>query len=337
MKGRFAPSPTGYMHLGNLWIALLSYLSTRRQKGTFLLRMEDIDRQRSRPEYSDAILDDLEWMGFQWDEGPRAGGVCGSYFQSERTPVYLEVLDTWREKGLLYPCFCKRSRLHNVCSAPHEHEERPYYDGHCRFASENVKENNFYSIGTNEEKGLSAAWRIKIDESIIRFDDIWQGDMKETLLPGCDDFVVRRNDGMFSYQFAVSVDDALMGVTEVVRGYDLLWSTPWQLYLYKLLHYSPPRFGHASLLMDQNGYRLSKRQGGVTIRALREIGMTPQEILGRLAYATGLVQETSCFKKTNNIHNTQWQPLTLQELEARAEIKFAKNPHITLTNFDIKL
>lgn len=323
MKGRFAPSPTGYMHLGNLWIALLSYLSARRQNGTFLIRIEDIDTQRSKPKYSEALLDDLEWLGFDWDEGPRAKGTSGPYFQSERIGLYASILGKWQQNGRVYPCSCKRSRLQQISSAPHEHENRPLYDGHCRHLP-------FYP---NMLKPV--AWRLRTEETSIGFNDIYQGFVSETLIPERDDFVLRRGDGLYSYQLAVAVDDGAMGVTEVIRGYDLLGSTAGQIYLHRLLANEEPKYGHATLLMDQAQHRLSKRQGGITIRTLRDTGMSPEEILGRLAFSVGLVKKMPTSIRSEKKHD--WYPMSLADLQKNFDDSSAKQPHRILTNFDIKL
>lgn len=287
MKGRFAPSPTGYMHLGNVWIALLAYLSVRAQGGTYVLRIEDIDRQRSRPEYSKALLEDLQWLGLYWDEGPLLGEDT-LYYQSNRSAIYDELLQAWKKQGLLYPCFCNRARIQQISSAPHEGEEAAHYDGHCYY----LKEEERQALALEK----SPSWRFHVENENVTFVDFWQGPQEKMVRAACDDFVVKRGDGMFAYQFAVSVDDALMGITEVIRGRDLLSSTPLQLMLHKkylqpTFHHQLPQFGHAPLLIDKEGYRLSKRQKSITIRALRKEGHRAQALLNHLAKVAGLLPE----------------------------------------------
>lgn len=167
MKGRFAPSPTGYIHLGNVWIALLSYISTRQQKGTYVVRMEDIDLQRSKRELGEALLDDLEWLGFEWDEGPRIGGPESTYWQSERQEYYANILECLALEKLIYPCFCNRARLQSIASAPHVGEVVHRYDGHCR----HVDEEKVKTLSAEKDPSL----RLSIDSCDIEFTDRWQG------------------------------------------------------------------------------------------------------------------------------------------------------------------
>jgi len=268
MKGRFAPSPTGYIHLGNVWIALLSYVSTKQQKGQYVVRMEDIDTQRSKRELGEALLDDLEWLGFEWDEGPRVGGPESTYWQSERQTYYRDILEHLASEKLIYPCFCNRTRLQSIASAPHVGEIIHRYDGHCRHLEDKlIKE-----FMTSKEPSL------------------------RLVVNSCDIDLLRRGDGMYAYNLAVVLDDIAMGITEVIRGDDLLETTGQQIYLYKTLQSSftskniqIPSYGHAPLLIDSEGHRLSKRQKSITIRELRESQWSPNRILGELAIAGGLV------------------------------------------------
>ena len=259
MKGRFAPSPTGYIHLGNVWIALLSYISTRQQKGKYVVRMEDIDLQRSKRELGEALLDDLEWLGFEWDEGPRVGGPEVSYWQSERQTYYADILEYLALEKLIYPCFCNRARLQSIASAPHVGEVVHRYDGKCRHLSKNAVD----ELSSIKEPSL----RLAIDSCNLEFDDRWQGTQHIHLEGELDDYVLRRGDGMYAYNLAVVLDDIAMGITEVIRGDDLLDTTGQQLYLYNTLqqcyphkHIEVPKYGHAPLLVDADGNRLSKRQ-----------------------------------------------------------------------------
>lgn len=321
MKGRFAPSPTGHIHLGNVWIAMLSYISTRQQQGSYVLRMEDIDYVRAKRSLGEDLLDDLEWLGFDWDEGPRTGGPDGPYWQSERYDRYTEILDAWQEKGCIYPCYCNRARLQSIASAPHPEEPPHSYDGHCRYLS------------ADERKALRSkkdpSWRLCCDTRSVYFNDTWQGPQLYELQAATHDCVVRRADGMFAYNLAVVLDDAAMGVTEIVRGYDLLDSTPIQLYIYDVLGKEPPIYKHAPLIVDSEGYRLSKRQQSITIRELKASGFSAAMIWGRLALLGGLVDESML-----GPHRT----ITLAELR-NMKLNFAKLkcPSIRLTNFDIKV
>ena len=288
MKGRFAPSPTGYIHLGNVWIALLSYISTRQQKGEYVVRMEDIDQQRSKRELGEALLDDLEWLGFEWDEGPRVGGPEVSYWQSERQIYYSDILEYLVLEKLIYPCFCNRARLQSIASAPHAGEVVHRYDGKCR----HLRDFEILDLRNTKEPSL----RLAVNTCDLNFDDRWQGAQHIHLECELDDYVLRRGDGMYAYNLAVVLDDIAMGITEVIRGNDLLDTTGQQLYLYNILQqcYSykdieVPKYGHAPLLVDADGNRLSKRQKSITIRELREQQWSASRILGELAAAGGLI------------------------------------------------
>ena len=295
MKGRFAPSPTGYIHLGNVWIALLSYISTRQQKGTYVVRMEDIDLQRSKRELGEALLDDLEWLGFEWDEGPRIGGSESTYWQSERQEYYANILECLALEKLIYPCFCNRARLQSIASAPHVGEVVHRYDGHCR----HIDEEEVKALFAEKDPSL----RLSINSCDIEFTDRWQGVQYIHLEGELDDYVLRRGDGMYAYNLAVVLDDIAMGITEVIRGDDLLDTTGQQIYLYKTLqqclhskNITVPSYGHAPLLIDSEGHRLSKRQKSITIRELRDNQWSANRILGELAIVGGLV-------KANTLHN----------------------------------
>ena len=301
MKGRFAPSPTGYIHLGNVWIALLSYISTRQQKGTYVVRMEDIDLQRSKRELGEALLDDLEWLGFEWDEGPRIGGSESIYWQSERQEYYANILECLALEKLIYPCFCNRTRLQSIASAPHVGEVVHRYD----------------------------SLRLFIDSCDIEFTDRWQGVQHIHLEGELDDYVLRRGDGMYAYNLAVVLDDIAMGITEVVRGDDLLDTTGQQIYLYKTLqqclqtkNITVPSYGHAPLLIDSEGHRLSKRQKSITIRELRDNQWSANRILGELAIAGGLVEASTLHNREISISELIESDLNLPSLSQKTiEIK----------------
>ena len=277
--GRFAPSPSGRMHLGNVMSALLCWLSARSAGGRLVLRMEDIDPERSRDEYARLIVEDLRFLGLDWDEGEGAGGAHGPYRQSGRTLVYEEALRRLDAMGLLYPCFCSRAELHDVTRAPHASDGRLIYGGRCR------------NLNVQERAELSArrrpSLRLRVPDETVRFVDGLCGPQAQNLREECGDFIVRRSDGAFAYQLAVVVDDIAMGVTQVVRGRDLLDSTPRQLYLYRLLGARPPAYYHVPLLLAPDGRRLSKRERDLDMGALRA-RYGAEEILGRLAFLTGL-------------------------------------------------
>ena len=280
IKGRFAPSPTGRMHLGNVFSALLSWLSAKSQGGTWLLRIEDIDPQRSKQEYAELIMDDLHWLGLDWDEGP--------YYQSERGDIYEHYLKQLTDNGLTYPCYCTRADI-LATQAPHESDGRVVYKGTCRNLAPGVKTG-------------PAAIRMKVPsegKGILSFTDGHYGMQTIDLTTHCGDFIVRRKDGAWAYQLAVVVDDALMGINEVVRGCDLLLSSPLQIYLAQQLGFAPPHFTHLPLLCNKQGQRLSKRDQSLDMAALRT-SHTPEEIIGMLAHAAGLQQSN--------------EPVTAQEL-----------------------
>ena len=278
VRGRFAPSPSGRMHLGNLFCALLSYLSVKSRGGEWILRIEDLDTARCRPDYARQVEEDLWWLGLAWDEGGSAGGPDAPYFQSERTALYEAALARLRGMGLVYPCFCTRAQLH-AASAPHREDGLTVYPGTCRGLTAE-------DIARLEAAGRKGAPRLRVPEETVTFTDGHLGEVTEYLPTDCGDFLLRRSDGLFAYQLAVVVDDAAMGVTEVVRGADLLSSTPRQLLLYELLGWEAPEFYHFPLLLSPDGRRLSKRDGDLGLGALRE-RYTPEEIIGKLAYLAG--------------------------------------------------
>ena len=275
--GRFAPSPSGRIHLGNMLCSLLAWLSARQKGGKVVLRIEDLDTARCKRPYAQQMIDDLLWLGLDWDEGPGVGGPQEPYWQSERTALYEQALETLREKGLVYPCFCTRSELH-AASAPHRSDGQTIYAGTCRTLTAEEQ----------AEKTLrrSPAMRLVTPDEVWGFTDGHMGEYEENLATDCGDFLLRRSDGMFAYQLAVVVDDAAMGVTEVVRGSDLLSSTPRQLYLYDLLGLKAPEFYHFPLLLDAQGRRLSKRNADAGLDELRG-KLAPEEILGCLAFLGG--------------------------------------------------
>ena len=282
-RGRYAPSPTGNLHLGNASTALVAWLSIRAREGCLVMRMEDLDRARVREGLDRAILEDLAWLGLDWDEGPDRGGPHHPYEQSNRTSLYDDAFDTLRAEGRVYPCFCSRADIAMAASAPQTPGDEVRYPGTCRELDDD-------DVGDRLRQGRIPAWRFRVDpdRDAPSFVDGVRGPCggAELLPPG--DFVVRRKDGVAAYQLAVVVDDAAMEITEVVRGDDLLPSTVRQLILFDALGYPPPAFAHAPLLLGPDNARLSKRHEGVTLRELRDSGLDACDIVGRLAWLLGL-------------------------------------------------
>lgn len=302
-RGRFAPSPTGRMHLGNVFSALLSFLSAHSKGGKWVLRIEDLDPERSRKEYSEMLEDDLNWLGLVWDEGGSKGGDFGPYYQSERAKIYEKAFN--KLSDLIYPCFCKRADL-LAASAPHSSDGRPIYSGKCRELS--VDEINELS------KLRNPAYRIKVGENVIKFTDGVYGEQEKSLYDVGGDFVLRRIDGTFAYQLAVVVDDAAMGITEVVRGNDLLDSTPSQIYLYNLLGLPVPKFYHFPLLMSaESGARLSKRDKSLDMGELRK-RYTAEEILGLLGYYAGIIPENRKATLSELLEKFSWENVPRQNI-----------------------
>ena len=257
--GRFAPTPSGFLHLGNVFCSLLAWLYAKSSGGKIVLRIEDLDPQSCSLAKADALARELEWLGLTWDEGAYCSTDSDSFFQSRRSDIYAHCFDLLQQQGLVYPCFCSRNELH-AAEAPHASDGRIIYAG---------------------------TWRIKVDDELIAFTDMHYGRQQANIAHECGDFILRRSDGVYAYQLAVVIDDALMGVNQVVRGCDLLSSTPVQLYLYRLLNLTPPSFCHIPLLTDAAGRRLSKRDGDLEIAALRQHFGNPEPIIGLLAYLAG--------------------------------------------------
>ena len=269
--GRFAPTPSGRMHLGNVFAALIAWLSVRSRDGEMVLRMEDLDTQRTSAEFAEILRDDLRWLGFTWDRETPA--------QSQRSAVYDKYFEILREKGLLYPCYCTRSQLHSV-NAPHLSDGTYVYPGTCRNLTE-------------EERAAfhrAPAWRVVVPDRVWTVEDKIQGTYRCNLATECGDMVVRRADGVYVYQLAVTVDDGEAGVTEVVRGMDLLSSAPRQMYLQELFGFPHPEYAHVPMLLAPDGRRLSKRDRDLDLGILRQ-RLTREALLGVLAFAAGLIDQ----------------------------------------------
>ena len=265
---RFAPTPSGRMHLGNVFAAMIAWLSVRSRDGKLVLRMEDLDTQRTNADFADVLRDDLRWLGLGWDHETAP--------QSQRSEVYDRYFEKMMDEGLLYPCYCTRSQLHSV-NAPHLSDGTYVYPGTCRTLTE-------------PPAGRKPAWRVMVPDKEWSFRDRVQGDYSLNLATGCGDMVVRRADGVYVYQLAVTVDDGESGVTEVVRGMDLLSSAPRQMYLQELLGFSHPEYGHVPMLLAPDGRRLSKRDRDLDLGELRK-RMTAEELIGHLAFAAKLIEK----------------------------------------------
>lgn len=268
MTGRFAPSPSGRMHLGNAFSALLAWLSVRSCGGTMVLRIEDLDPVRCRAEYADQVKRDLTWLGLDWDVEQTP--------QSLRAAAYRKQFERLAQLGLVYPCYCSRNEL-LAASAPHASDGQAVYPGTCRYLSQDER----------GKKQKMPSWRVMVPDETVSFVDGLQGEYHENLLRGCGDFIIRRADGVYAYQLAVVTDDAQAGVTQVVRGRDLLSSVPRQMYLQRMLGFQTPQYYHVPLLVAPDGRRLSKREHDLDLGALQE-RFTPEQLVGWLSYLAGL-------------------------------------------------
>jgi glutamyl-tRNA synthetase len=286
-RGRIAPSPTGYLHLGHARTFWTAQQRAEAASGTLILRNDDLDGPRCRPEFTTAALEDLRWFGFQWQEGPDIGGPFGPYTQSERMPLYAEAFERLRAGGLIYPCTCSRQDVLRALSAPHEGDEEPIYPGTCRPPQP--------SVSQHPRDGIN--WRFRVpDGETISFHD--KNLDEQRALAGRDfgDFLVWRKDGFPSYQLACTVDDALMRITEVVRGADLITSTFRQLLLFRALGWTPPAFFHCDLMTDETGARLAKRNDALSLRAECAGGSTPEELRSAMFKAGARYEVTRRFE-----------------------------------------
>ena len=288
--GRFAPTPSGRMHLGNVFAALMAWLSVRSKDGELVLRMEDLDTQRTSSDFAQVLREDLIWLGLDWDRETEP--------QSRRAPVYDKYFDMLQEKGLLYPCYCTRSQLHSV-NAPHLSDGTYVYTGTCR----NL---------TREQRSAQTrvpAWRVQVPDRVWQHRDLVQGDYSLNLATECGDMVVRRADGVYVYQLAVTVDDGEAGVTEVVRGMDLLSSAPRQMYLQELLGFAHPAYAHVPMLLAPDGRRLSKRDKDLDLGVLRQ-RITPEKLIGTLAFAAGLTDRNEAVSARELAAHFSWDKLS---------------------------
>ncbi len=305
VTGRFAPTPSGRMHLGNLFCSLLAWLAAKKEGGRVVLRMEDLDQLRTSPVYAAQAEADLKFLGLFWDEGGSLGGPHAPYDQGSRSPYYQELLGRLEALGLVYPCFCSRAELH-AANAPHASDGEVVYAGTCRgLTAVEVAE---------KSRKRPPALRLRVPEETIAFVDGHYGLVEQDLATECGDFILRRSDGVFAYQLAVVADDAAMGVTQVVRGRDLLSSAPRQLYLYRLLGFPEPAFAHAPLLLAPDGRRLSKRDRDVSLEALEEKGLTGPEIVGRLAFLAGLLDRPEAAQPQDLLPVFAWDKVPREDV-----------------------
>jgi glutamyl-tRNA synthetase len=297
--GRLAPSPTGAQHIGNARTYLVAWLAARSRGGMVRLRIEDIDSPRIKPGAAEQALDDLLWLGFDWD-----GDIVT---QTERVPLYDAALEELKQRELIYPCTCTRGDIAAAASAPHAEHEGPSYPGTC--AHRRARD-----AAQHAEAGASFAWRFRVTESPA-FTDLIAGAQHIDLKQTGGDFVVWKSAGTPAYQLAVVVDDAAMGVTEVLRGDDLLPSTPRQLLLYRALGLKPPAFAHVPLVVGEDGRRLAKRHGDTRLSALRAAGVRPEALVGLLAWSCGWLDRV--------------EPVSARELVALAQLEtIPKRPFV---------
>ena len=314
VRGRFAPTPSGRMHAGNIMAALLAWLSCRSEGGTMVLRIEDLDPRAQDRKNAELLMDDLSWLGLDWDEGP--------FYQSDRRDIYREAIAELRERGLTYPCFCTRAELH-AATAPHASDGTYIYQGTCRHL-------------TKEEVARKSAERRPATRLIvpdaddprgtISFTDAVYGPQSEVLARDCGDFLIERSDGVPAYQLAVVVDDALMGVTEVVRGHDLLGSCARQIYLQRLFGYPEPAYAHVPLLIAPSGRRLSKRDHDLDLGVMRDRAGRPGPIIGALAAAVGLAEPGEEVLPENLISRFSWEKVRAHRADIVANAQFLAGP-----------
>ncbi len=276
--GRLAPSPTGGLHLGHARTFLIAWLAARSHGGRVVLRVEDLDASRVRPEASAGALLDLAWLGLDWDEGPDVGGPSTPYVQSSRLALYAAALETLKAGEAVYPCTCTRADIQRAASAPHPEEEGPSYPGTCSGRAAN---------DARELGERPFTWRFRVPTGEVAWDDLFQGPVAIDPSRAGGDFIVARNSVGPAYQLAVVVDDAAMGINQVIRGSDLLTSTPRQILLYRALDRAEPRFAHVPLAVTPDGRRLAKRDGSLKLATLREAGVDPRRLVGALASACG--------------------------------------------------
>ena len=298
--GRFAPTPSGRMHLGNVFAALMAWASVRSRDGEMVLRMEDLDTQRTSADFAAVLRDDLRWLGLTYDRETPA--------QRQRSDVYDTYFERLREMGLLYPCYCTRSQLHSV-NAPHLSDGTYVYTGTCRHLTEEQR----------AKFGRKPAWRVIVPDRLWEVEDLVQGHYELNLFDRCGDMVMRRADGVYVYQLAVTVDDGEAGVTEVVRGMDLLSSAPRQMYLQELFGFEHPTYAHVPMLLAPDGRRLSKRDRDLDLGELRKY-VTPEKLIGTLAFAAGLIDRNTSISAWELAAEFSWDGLSGENIYLDASV-----------------
>ena len=307
VRGRWAPTPSGFLHVGNARTALITWLSIRKQKGTLIWRLEDLDGPRTLPGASEAGIEDLQWLGLDWDEGGGYPGPHEPYVQSQRSSLYEDALRKLAGSERLFPCRLSRSDLKNLARAPHGHQGSglPPYPATLR--PRQLSSSWFEDLMA--ESGSDAALRFRVGDEAMTFDDRVFGPLTERVDQTVGDFVLKRRDGLYAYQLAVVVDDLAMDVHEVVRGRDLLDSTARQIQLIEALSGSPPVWAHLPLVLNEDGEKLSKRDQGLTLRSLRAAGVSAKNLVGYLAHSVGLLESCRPCSPQELVESFAWERL----------------------------
>lgn len=303
---RYAPSPSGMLHIGNITTSLLTWLDCRKTGGKLIFRMEDLDRDRCKNEYALKIADDLQWLCIPWDEGWSDNSP--EYAQSSRTALYDEAFSLLFSKGLVYPCYCSRSQRH-AASAPHPGEASADYGCKCRFLSAEERREL-------EQSGRRPSWKVRVPDREICFTDGHYGEVAENLSDS-GDFIIRRSDGIYAYQLAVSVDDMEMGINRVVRGHDLLGSTARQIWLINELGGIAPDYCHAPLLITDNERKMSKRYGDLSMEVLRS-SYSPEELVGKTAFLLGLTDSNSPITPEELLDTFSWDRISKEDIKFKS-------------------
>lgn len=336
-RGRWAPTPSGLIHVGNARTALVTWLSVRSRSGSLVWRLEDLDPPRAVEGVAQAALDDLRWLGLDWDEGPDVGGPHAPYEQSKRSEFYEDALRRLHEKDLLFPCRLSRKDLRELAVAPHAGQGPPPYPKSLR--PEDLPDGWFERFADSESNNPDAAIRFRVHDEPMHFHDLVLGDQTQHVATEVGDFVLKRRDGLFAYQLAVVVDDLLMDIDEVVRGVDLLDSTGRQMQLIEALSsgtQSPgsggvqTSYAHVSLILNEDGEKISKRDGGLTLQSLRADGVRPEALVGYLAHSIGLLEHAEPCRPEDLLDDFGWDRLRRDDwvlpAEVSAELRSAGPP-----------